>query len=952
MTATTDRRTFLKHSGVAAAALSLKYMVPGDAMAASPPVYGVWEDLMRKKWTWDKVVRGSRGINCTGHCAFNVYVKNGIVWREEQQGEYGRSGDDDTPDYGPRGCQKGIRHSKYMYGKQRVLYPMKRAGERGAGKWERVSWDQAISEISDKIIEHATESGPDAITFAMGTQMILKKASFTAMFRFANATGIVVPETFAGVGDLPVGAYMTLGYELPGDNMAAVYKSKCCLVWAANPAATRIPDAHFFWEAKYNGTEVVVIAPEFSASAIHASKWLNPKPGTDTALALAMVQTIIKDRLIDWNYVREQTDLPFLVRTDNQKFLRASDFGETGERADNSFYFWDEATGKPVKAPGTGYGQHPAAPHAPREPEFLTLTGLKPALEGRWKVKTPQGKVEVTTVFELTRQLCNRDYTPEQAQKITGVHADNIRTIARTFAKSGARMIYAGYRSCKWLHGDKLHRAWLLMCALTGDTGREGGGMQTTQLGKADGLLKFVFEGVGPRLKVAAISVWDYAKADGKALNTEVYGDKLANHIDSHYQQSINNGWLPDYSKTPWKMAIMAGHNTANWRAAGTRFRETVLAKLETIVTMTPDMSVTAMYSDYVLPVAQHYERRDFVMEGRTPYVQVLDQAVPPLGESADDWAIMERLARAISAKATARQLPPVKDVVFGQPITHDYARLHELFTLNGKITNSRDLAQFLLDNSAGLPKISFEELASKGFIRVDDSADVQFGPGAPYSYQILASTRDKKPYATLTGRQQFYMDHDWFLKEGEELPVYIDPLAIKGYPLRLTMGHARHGVHSMWRDDALLVSLQRGEPDVYVNPDDAATRGVKDGDLIRTFNKLGSFIAMAHVSSSMQPGQMFMFHGWDPMMFRGRQNFSGVIPTGGLLKPTSLVGNYGHLGYRTPDYVPNQTYHDHTVDFEKYSGAVPVAQAAVGAASVAIPGNSQAAAPTTIQET
>ncbi|MFZ1623865.1 MAG: molybdopterin-dependent oxidoreductase, partial [Gammaproteobacteria bacterium] len=635
MTATTDRRTFLKHSGVAAAALSLKYMVPGEAMAAAQPTYGVWEDLMRKKWTWDKVVRGSRGINCTGHCAFNIYVKNGIVWREEQQGEYGRSGDEDTPDYGPRGCQKGIRHSKYMYGKQRVLYPMKRAGERGAGKWERISWDQAVSEISDKIIEHATESGPDAITFAMGTQMILKKASFTALFRFANVSGIVVPETFAGVGDLPAGAYMTLGYELPGDNMAAIYKSKCCLVWAANPAATRIPDAHFFWEAKYNGTEVVVISPDFSASAIHASKWLNPKPGTDTALAMAMAQTIIKDRLIDWDYIREQTDLPFLVRADNQKFLRASDFGETGERADSSFYIWDETTRKPVKAPGTGYGQRPGTPQAPREPETLTLNGLKPALEGRWKVKTPQGKVEVTTVFELTRQLCDRDYTPEQAQKITGVNADNIRSIARTFAKSGAGMIYAGYRACKWLHGDKLQRAWLLMCALTGDTGREGGGMQVTQLGKSDGLQKFVFEGVGPRLKVAAISVWDYAKADGKGLNTEVYGEKLADHIDSHYQQSIKNGWLPDYSKTPWKMAFMAGHNTANWRAAGTRFRETVLSKIETIVTMTPDMSVTAMYSDYVLPVAQHYERRDFVMEGRTPYVQVLDQAVPPLGESA-----------------------------------------------------------------------------------------------------------------------------------------------------------------------------------------------------------------------------------------------------------------------------------------------------------------------------
>jgi nitrate reductase alpha subunit len=125
-----------------------------------------------------------------------------------------------------------------------------------------------------------------------------------------------------------------------------------------------------------------------------------------------------------------------------------------------------------------------------------------------------------------------------------------------------------------------------------------------------------------------------------------------------------------------------------------------------------------------------------------------------------------------------------------------------------------------------------------------------------------------------------------------------------------------------MWRDDALLLSLQRGEPDIYVNPDDATKRGVKDGELIRTYNSLGSFIAMAHVSSGIQSGTMFMFHGWDPMMFRGRQNFGGAIPTTGLLKPTSLVGDYGHIGYRTPDYVPNQTYHDHTVDFEKHVAA------------------------------
>ena len=917
------RRAFLRGSGAAiAAVLSLRYAA-GDAIAAAAldaaPGYHGWEDVMRRKWTWDRVVHGSRGINCTGHCAWNVYVRNGIVWREEQQGEYGRSGTD-TPDYGPRGCQKGARHARYMYGRQRVLYPMKRVGARGEGKWARISWTQAANEIAAKFLEHATTTGPDSITYAMGTAMIVKRATFSALFRFANASGIVMPETFAGVGDLPVGAHMTLGYSLPGDSMAAIYKSKCVLVWQCNPAATRIPDAHFFWEAKYNGTEVVTISPDFNATAMHSSKWLHPAPGTDAALAMGMVHAIIAQDLVERDYVLEQTDLPFLVRVDDGKFLRASDFGEHGEAAERTFYVWDEARGRIARAPGTGYGAASGRMPSPKDGVTLALGAIRPALEGRWKLRTRRGRIEVTTVYSKVKALCAAEYTPELVQRVTGVHADNIRDVARSFAQSGAGMIYAGYRSAKWLHGDKLHRAWLLLLALTGNTGREGGGLQTTQNPNADGFIDFAFRGIGPRAKVAAISLWDYARGNGRELNARVYGESMAEGVEQHYRQAIANGWIPDYGKVPWKMAFMAGHNTANWRASGTRFRETVLAQLDTIVAMTPDMSVTAMYADYVLPIAHHYERRDMVLEGRTPYLQVLDEAVPPLGESVDDWTAMERLARAISEQASQRDLAPVKDTVYGQPVEHDYRKLHALFTMDGEIRSSRDVAQFLIDHSAGLPKISFEELARRGFVRVDDCEGTQFGAKAPFSYQILASVRDKLPYATLTGRQQFYFDHDWFLQQGEALPVHVAPLSVQGYPLRLTMGHARHGIHSMYRDDDFLLSLQRGEPDIYVNPDDAAARGVADGDLVRTFNSLGGFIAMAHVSAAIQPGSMFMYHGWDPMLFRGRQNFSGAIPTAGLLKPTSLVGGYGHIAYQAPDYVPNQTYHDHTVEFEKYA--------------------------------
>ena len=88
-------------------------------------------------WLDHSVKRNSKATKDRISLAFNVFVKNGVVWREEQQGEYGASSD--APDYGPRGCQKGLTHSRYMYGKQRILYPLKRIGERGEGKWERIS---------------------------------------------------------------------------------------------------------------------------------------------------------------------------------------------------------------------------------------------------------------------------------------------------------------------------------------------------------------------------------------------------------------------------------------------------------------------------------------------------------------------------------------------------------------------------------------------------------------------------------------------------------------------------------------------------------------------------------------------------------------------------------------------------------------------------------------------
>lgn len=914
----TTRRSFL--AGTGGLALTLRY-APASAAEGSQEVYGTWEDLMRRKWAWDKVVHGTHGTNCTGTCAFNVYVKNGIVWREEQQGLYGRSGD--SPDYGPRGCQKGLSHHKYMYGRQRVLYPMKRVGARGAGQWQRISWDQAMTEIADRFIDHSVASGPCSISFDLGTQMVLKRASFAGLGRFATISGIEMPEAFAGVGDLPTGVQMTVGEPLLGDTMAAVFKSRCCLVWFCNPAVTRIPDAHFFWEARYNGTDVIAISPEFTPSAMHASRWVNPKPGTDIALAMAMVQVLIEDGLVDRDYVRQQTDLPFLVRRDNGQFLRETDL-KAGEGARNNlFYVWDEATGRAVPAPATGNPPPPpGSPVAVIPAGSLDLQGIRPALEGSFSVGGVAGPVEVTTVYELVRARAY-EYTPEAAAKICGVHPDNIRSIARSFGQAKPAMIFTGYRMCKWLQGDLLQRAFMLLLSLTGNLGKPGGGLQLENLGSTASQLAFMLDGLPPTLRIATLSRWDYVHADGKALNEQVYGQEVADRVDRYFQESVQSGAWPDYAATPWKMAFFAGSNTASWRSGGGRWRKLAFEKLDTIVTLTPDMSVTALYSDYVLPIAHHYERQDYMLEARTPYVQVLDAAVPPLGEAVDDWHALERLARAIARQATSRAVPPIQDSFFGQPVPRDFTRYHALFTMGGKITDTKDVIQFLIDRDPGVPKVSFDVMRSSGLMRNEDSEGVIHGPNSPYGSVMLRAVRDLEPYPTLTGRQQFYIDQAWFMAEDEQLPRHKDPMRVDGFPLQMIMGHLRHGIHSMWTDDALLLSLRRGEPDIYVSPQDAKSRGVADGQLIRVFNTLGSFVAMAHVTPGMQPGCVFMYHGWDPVMFRGgRENFGAVVASAALIKPTSLVSGYGHITYRPLAFEPNSTFQDFSCDFVKYAAA------------------------------
>jgi nitrate reductase alpha subunit len=125
-----------------------------------------------------------------------------------------------------------------------------------------------------------------------------------------------------------------------------------------------------------------------------------------------------------------------------------------------------------------------------------------------------------------------------------------------------------------------------------------------------------------------------------------------------------------------------------------------------------------------------------------------------------------------------------------------------------------------------------------------------------------------------------------------------------------MTGGHTRWSIHAIWRDQAAMLALQRGGPVLYMNGRDAAHRGLADGARARVRNDLGSFETMVKTAPGVQPGQVVIYHAWEPYQFPGWRGSQEVVPS--PLKPLHLVGDYGHLQYRmyyaSPGYTPRGT--------------------------------------------
>jgi len=344
-----------------------------------------WEEHYRARWAHDKVVRSTHGVNCTGSCSWNVAVKNGMVAWETQALDYPRF-DPLLPSYEPRGCQRGISHSWYVYSPLRVKYPYvrgvlldlwqralaehggnaiaawdalvndpaKRAAwqkARGKGGFRRASWDGVLTMLAAANLSTAKRLGPDRIIgFSPITAMSM--VSYAGGARYLQLLGGVCLSFYDWYCDLPPASPEIWGEQTDVAESADWFKSKLIAVVGSNVLMTRTPDAHFLVEARHRGAKVVVFSPDYSQTSKIADEWVPLHQGQDGAFWMAVGHVLLKEfrRESFDDYLRRFTDAPFLVellRDDDGNvrpgpMLRASSVFKDEELGDWKLLAFDE----------------------------------------------------------------------------------------------------------------------------------------------------------------------------------------------------------------------------------------------------------------------------------------------------------------------------------------------------------------------------------------------------------------------------------------------------------------------------------------------------------------------------------------------------------------------------------------------------------------------------------
>lgn len=359
-----------------------------------------WEEFYRNRWQHDKVVRSTHGVNCTGSCSWMIHVKDGIVTWEMQGLDYPML-ENGLPPYEPRGCQRGISFSWYLYSPLRVKYPYIRGAlldlwkkarlehddpveawkslvsdpvkrtrwqkARGKGGFRRATWDEVLEIMAAANIHTIKKHGPDRIA-GFSPIPAMSMVSYASGARLMQLMGGISLSFYDWYCDLPSASPETWGEQTDVQESADWYNAKLLAVMGSNLNMTRTPDCHFAAEARHNGTKMYVFSPDFSQVAKYADHWVSINAGQDGAWWMAVNHVLLKEfhheRQIPYfiDYTKKYTDAPYIVELhqdgntfESGQMLRANrlkSYAKT-ENGDWKFLMWDSNSNSPKMPMGS-----------------------------------------------------------------------------------------------------------------------------------------------------------------------------------------------------------------------------------------------------------------------------------------------------------------------------------------------------------------------------------------------------------------------------------------------------------------------------------------------------------------------------------------------------------------------------------------------------------------------
>lgn len=750
----------------------------------------------------DKVVRTTCSPNCTGSCGQLAFVRDGKIVKIQQAADY--------PDevYSPRGCMKGLSYHLQIYNQDRVLTPLIRTGERGSGEFRETTWDEALDHVAAKMKEIGDQHGWDSIhVFGQvpGSGYVHKGANYRA----AATLGMTHGTSFDLNGDLPMGMPITFGVQNAEHEAKDWMNSRFLLLIGSNPLETRIPDAHFIFDALERGARLVVVDPTFSATASKADNWLQITPGTDAAFALSMAQVIISHGLADLDFMRRYTDAPLLVRVDNGKRIRESEL-TNNEPLVNRFLVWDKNSNRALPIPLDKLG-------IPEE--------INAALDGTFKVKLNNGDVvDVRPGFSFVVDEL-QEFTPEKTAPITGLDAEIVRRVAVTYATEKPSAIIMGAGSNHWYHGDLQGRALALCAALTGNIGKSGGGF-SVYVGQYKVRVKW--------------SPWVNAGETKAKIVASIYflgGKTPEMHKDVPYPKAGYKGLFCTFAN----LFVQAPDVNKLYRT---------LDELDLIVVTDHQLTDTAAYADVVLPATTWYEKLDLTATPLHPFLQLQQPAIDPVGESRSELDIWKELMKRIS---------PEKYEEFWQVNAEDAIKM---MLAEGGPTEGityEQLQQGPVRLKVADPDIPFLKQINdlEPFPPVSLPAPIEktavFVPTGRIEFykdedEFLAANEQVPTY-----RPPF---DDQFNPPAQ-------------YPLRFLTPHSKWRIHSTYGNNPWMEEIHGGKPQVMIHPDDAQSRGISEGDAIEVFNTRGRIVAWAQVTASARQGSATLHEGWWPRNFK-----------------------------------------------------------------------------------